>query len=64
MTAKLGICYLLLFSMGMLGGHRIFLGKWFTGIVYMLTGGLFGIGLIYDLFALPSLVRASECECA
>ncbi len=39
------------------GVHRIYLGKYATGILWMLTGGLFGIGQIYDLISMKKLVR-------
>ncbi|MDP6110656.1 MAG: TM2 domain-containing protein [Planctomycetota bacterium] len=37
---------------GVLGIHRFYMGKWLTGILYLCTGGLFGIGLIYDYWTL------------
>ncbi|SDX91890.1 NINE protein [Thermoactinomyces sp. DSM 45892] len=43
---------LLIFLGGFLGLHRFYLGKVATGILYLLTGGLLGIGWIYDLFTL------------
>ena len=50
------IAWLLLTFLGVLGVHRFYLGKWFTGIVYLLTLGLFGIGYLYDYWTLNSQV--------
>jgi TM2 domain-containing membrane protein YozV len=30
----------------------MYLGKWITGILYLLTGGILGIGVIYDFWTL------------
>lgn len=49
--------WILLTFLGMFGIHRFYLGKWFTGIVYLLTGGLFMIGYIYDLWTLNDQVN-------
>ena len=32
------------------------MGKWITGIIYLLTGGLVGLGLLYDLWTLNGQV--------
>ncbi|MGD9182977.1 MAG: TM2 domain-containing protein [Desulfobacterales bacterium] len=32
--------------------HRMYIGKWITGILYLLTAGFFGIGWIYDFWTL------------
>ena len=40
--------WVLLTFLGPLGVHRMYLGKWWTGLLYLLTGGLFGLGWIYD----------------
>lgn len=42
---------------GFAGLHRFYLGKIGTGVLYFITGGLFGIGTIYDLFSMPRIVR-------
>jgi TM2 domain-containing membrane protein YozV len=50
------IAWLLLFFLGLLGIHRFYLGKWGTGIIYLFTGGLLGIGWLYDLCTLNAQV--------
>lgn len=37
---------------GYLGLHRMYMGKWITGILYLITGGLFLIGWVYDFCTL------------
>lgn len=48
------IAWLLLIFLGLLGLHRMYQGKWLTGILYLLTGGLFLVGIIYDYLTLNS----------
>lgn len=46
------ICWLLLTFTGLFGLHRIYMGKWLSGIIYLVTLGIFGVGYIYDLWTL------------
>ena len=50
------MAWVLLTFLGIFGVHRLYLGKWITGIVYFLTGGLLGFGLLYDLWTLNGQV--------
>jgi len=46
------IGWLLLTFTGLLGIHRMYLGKWLSGLIYLVTFGIFGLGYIYDLWTL------------
>lgn len=46
------LAWILLTFLGVLGIHRLYMGKIFTGILYLLTLGLFGIGILYDFLTL------------
>ena len=46
------VAWILLVFLGIFGIHRFYMGKWLTGVLYLLTGGLFVIGLLYDLCTL------------
>ena len=50
------LAWVLLTFLGVFGIHRFYLGKWGTGILYLVTLGLFGIGLIYDFWTLNSQI--------
>ena len=50
------IAWILLTFLGLLGIHRFYMGKWLTGIVYLFSGGIFGIGYLYDLWTLNDQV--------
>lgn len=48
--------YLLWWFLGLVGGHKFYLGKVGMGFLYLFTGGLFGIGWFIDLFTLGGQV--------
>lgn len=50
------VAWLLLTFLGLFGVHRMYLGKWITGILYFLTGGFFLLGWLYDLWTLNAQV--------
>ncbi|TKT75414.1 NINE protein [Aquamicrobium sp. LC103] len=47
---------------GVCGLHRIYLGRYWTGLLWLFTLGLLGIGQIVDLFLLPSMIRQTNME--
>lgn len=46
------LTWVLLAFLGVTGLHRFYQGRIFTGLVFLLTGGLFGLGVIYDVLTL------------
>ncbi|MAO22920.1 MAG: hypothetical protein CMJ35_05770 [Phycisphaerae bacterium] len=57
-----GTSYLLwlLCFVGLCGIHRFYNGKWITGIIWLLTGGLFLVGQIIDLFLIPGMTERAN----
>lgn len=49
--------YFLWFFFGFFSAHRFYLGKITSGVIYLLTGQLFGIGWIIDLFLIDGMVE-------
>jgi len=50
------VAWILLTFLGVFGIHRFYMGKWGTGLIYLFTLGLFGIGWLYDYWTLNSQI--------
>ena len=56
------VAWVLQTFLGIFGIHRFYLGKFGTGFIYLLTGGLLGIGWLYDFFMLNEIVSERNKE--
>jgi TM2 domain-containing membrane protein YozV len=57
------VAWILLAFLGFFGVHRMYMGKWITGILYLCTFGFLGIGYLYDFWTLNdqiTVVNASS----
>ena len=55
------VSWVLLTFLGFFGIHRLYLGKWLTALIWFLTGGLFLLGYLYDLWTLnDQIAEANE----
>lgn len=50
------VSWVLLTFLGLFGIHRFYLGKWLTGLLWLLTGGLLLMGVLYDYWTLNGQV--------
>ncbi len=50
------LAWLLLVFFGLFGVHRFYQGRWVTGLIYLATFGLFGIGYVYDVLTLNTQI--------
>lgn len=55
------LAWALLTFLGLLGIHRMYMGKWLTGILYFFTGGLLGLGYLYDYWTLNDQITVINC---
>ena len=58
------VAWVLMLFLGVFGAHRFYMGKIGTGILYLLTFGLLGFGVLYDLFTLNGQVSERNGETA
>ena len=51
------VAWVLLTFLGLFGIHRMYMGKWISGFLYLLTAGIFGLGVLYDFMTLNEQVN-------
>jgi TM2 domain-containing membrane protein YozV len=56
------VAWILLTFLGIFGIHRFYQGKWLTGLLYLVTGGLFLLGVLYDYWTLNGQVRQANAR--
>lgn len=56
------VTWLLLTFLGVFGLHRFYMGKWGTGLIYLLTVGLLGLGILYDFLTLNTQISERNFE--
>ncbi len=54
--------WLLLTFLGAFGAHRFYLGKWATGLLYLCTLGLLGLGILYDFWTLNTQISERNLD--
>jgi TM2 domain-containing membrane protein YozV len=52
------VAWILLTFLGVFGVHRFYMGKWISGVLWLLTGAFFFLGWLYDLWTLNEQVHA------
>ncbi len=50
--------WIFLTFLGFSGIHRMYMGKWITGILYLCTGGLLFVGIAYDFLTLNEQISS------
>lgn len=59
---SVGMAYLLWALFGLLGVHRFYARRYGTGLLWMITGGLFGLGWLVDAFLIPAMIERANRE--
>ncbi len=61
---KVGTAYVLWLGglVGLSGLHRLYNGKIWTGLLWLCSGGLFGVGHLIDLVLIPKMVEAHNVK--
>ena len=54
------VAWLLLTFLGVFGMHRFYLGRWKSGLLWLCTGGLFGIGWAIDFWSLNEMTHEAN----
>ena len=58
------LTFIFLTFLGIFGVHRMYMGKWISGLLYLLTGGIFGIGILYDFWTLNDQISMENQKIA
>lgn len=56
------LSWVLLTFLGIFGAHRLYMGKWITAIIYLCTGGLLLLGVLYDYWTLNEQISQKNIE--
>ena len=59
-TTQTGYLLWLLCFVAICGAHRFYYNKPVSGVIYLLTFGIFGFGQLYDLLVMPELARTAH----
>jgi len=54
------VTYVLMLFLGIFGVHRFYNGMYITGILYVMTGAFCGLGLFFDVFYIPTMVKSGN----
>ncbi|GAM25498.1 hypothetical protein SAMD00019534_086730 [Acytostelium subglobosum LB1] len=57
------VAYLLWFFLGVFGVHRFYLNRPCSGVLYLFTLGVFGIGWLVDICLIPGMVEHENEHC-
>lgn len=56
------VCWILLTFLGVFGAHRFYMRKWISAILYLLTGGFFLVGVLYDFWTLNTQITVANAQ--
>lgn len=58
------LAFICLTFLGFFGVHRMYMGKWISALIYLVTGGVFGLGVLYDFWTLNEQVSVENRKAA
>ena len=56
------VAWVLLTFLGVLGLHRMYMGKWLTGLLYLFSGGVLMVGVLIDFWTLNDQITVVNAE--